>query len=134
MTEHVNAQAVRTTYAALSSGDLAAALEGLAPDVVLHFAGTGPLSGDHVGVDAVTALLVGITELTAGTQRIDVSRVFADNRHAVVELRETASRPDGATLDVTEVHVLGLNGEGRITQIWDIPDDPEAHDRFFDGL
>jgi hypothetical protein len=48
-------------------------------------------------------------------------------------LRETASRPDGATLDVEEVHVLGINGEGQITELTDLPNDPEAHDRFFDG-
>jgi hypothetical protein len=32
------------------------------------------------------------------------------------------------------VHLLSFNDEGRITDFWDLPDDPESHDRFFDGL
>jgi hypothetical protein len=29
--------------------------------------------------------------------------------------------------------VLSLDGDGLITDIWDVPDDPDSHDRFFDG-
>jgi ketosteroid isomerase-like protein len=133
MTEHRNVQQIRDTYAALAGGDLSAALGGLAPDVTLHFNGSGPLGGDHSGPDGVGAALAKVVELTAGTQKIEVHSVFADDRHGIVMLRETASRPDGVTLDVEEVHVLALNGEGRIAEIWDLPDDPGAHDRFFDG-
>jgi hypothetical protein len=50
-----------------------------------------------------------------------------------VVLRESASRPDGAVLDVDEVHVLAIDDEGRITDLWDLPSDPERHDLFFDG-
>src|SRR3974390_1594422 len=53
--------------------------------------------------------------------------------HGVVVLRETATRPDGAMLDIDEVHVLAIDEEGRITDLWDLPSDPETHDRFFDG-
>ena len=53
--------------------------------------------------------------------------------YAVVVMRETASRPDGATLDIDEVHLLAFNGEGQLTDLWDLPSDPEAHDNFFDG-
>ena len=53
--------------------------------------------------------------------------------HGFVVLRETASRPDGATLDLEEVHVLAIDDDGCITDQWDLPSDPEAHDRFFDG-
>lgn len=48
-------------------------------------------------------------------------------------LRETACRPDGATVDVDEVHVLGFDSEGRVPDLWDLPSDAETHDRFFDG-
>jgi hypothetical protein len=59
--------------------------------------------------------------------------VFADDHHGVVVLHETASRPDGATLDIDEVHVLAIDDQGRITDLWDLPTDPAIHDRFFDG-
>jgi hypothetical protein len=105
----------------------------MAPDAVFHFGGEGPLSGDRTGVDAISANLIGVFELTGGTQKLDISGIFADDNYGVVVLRETASRPDGATLDVEEVHVLGVDREGRITELTDLPTDPEAHDRFFDG-
>ena len=133
MPEHPNVQRIRNAYAAFSAGDLTAALKDLAPNAVFHFNGRGPLSGDHTGVDAITAALIGTFELTAGTQRLDIASVYADDRHGVVVLHETASRPDGATLDIDEVHVLAIDGEGRITDLWDLPTDPEIHDRFFDG-
>jgi ketosteroid isomerase-like protein len=134
MADHANVQRIRQTYSALATGDVTAVLQNLAPHGVLHLKGSGPLSGDHTGHAAVTAALAGIIDLTAGSLSVEVSGVFADDRHGVVVLRERASRPDGATLDVEEVHVLALDGEGLITDIWDLPDDPEAHDRFFDGL
>ncbi len=133
MSEHPNVQKVRDAYAAFANLDLASALENLAPKAVFHFNGSGPLSGDHTGLEDITAALVGTFEVTGGTQKLDISDVFADDLHAVVTIRETASRPDGATLDVHEVHLLAFDGEGRITDLWDLPDDPETHDRFFDG-
>jgi ketosteroid isomerase-like protein len=133
MAEHPNVQRISDAYAAFSAGDLPAALKDLAPNAVFHFNGQGPLSGDHAGVDDITAALIGTFELTAGTQKLDIASVYADDHHGVVVLRETASRPDGATLDIDEVHVLAIDEEGRITDLWDLPSDPEAHDRFFDG-
>jgi len=133
MAEHSNVQRIRDAYAAFSTGDLTAALKDLAPNAVFHFNGQGPLSGDHTGVDDITAALIGLFELTAGTQKLDIASVYADDQHGVVILRETASRPDGATLDIDEVHVLAIDAEGRITHLWDLPSDPERHDRFFDG-
>jgi hypothetical protein len=133
MTEHSNVQRIRDAYAAFAAADLAAALKDLAPDAVFHFNGSGPLSGDHTGINDISAALIGTFELTAGTQLLDITGVFADDHHGVVVLHETATRPDGATLDVEEVHVLAFDIEGRITDLWDLPNDPDAHDRFFDG-
>jgi ketosteroid isomerase-like protein len=133
MAEHPNVQRIRDAYAAFSAGDLTAALKDLAPNAIFHFNGRGPLSGDHAGVDDITTALIGIFELTAGTQKLDIASVYADDHHGVVVLHETASRPDGATLDIDEVHVLGIDAQGRITDLWDLPTDPETHDRFFDG-
>jgi hypothetical protein len=32
-----------------------------------------------------------------------------------------------------EAHVLPINPDGKITNLWDLPTDAEEHDRFFDG-
>jgi ketosteroid isomerase-like protein len=134
MPEHPNVKKVRAAYEAFANLDVATALKDLAPDGVFHFNGVGPLRGDHKGVEDVTAVLISTFEVTGGTQKLDISGIYADDLHAVINIHETASRPDGATLDVNEVHLLSFNDEGRITDFWDLPDDPESHDRFFDGL
>ncbi len=133
MSEHPNVQRVRDAYAAFAAGDLDTALKDLAPDAVFHFNGEGPVSGDHKGDEAIRAALIKTFELTNGTQKLDIKGVYADDQHAVVAMRETATRTDGASLDVEVAHVLTFDPDGRITNLWDLPEDPEAHDRFFDG-
>jgi ketosteroid isomerase-like protein len=133
MPEHPNVQKIRSAYEAFAAADLDTALKDLAPGAIFHINGSGPISGDHAGADNIGAALIGVFELTGGTQKLDISQIFADDHRGVVVMRETASRPDGATLDVNEVHVLAINDEGQITDLWDLPDDPETHDRFFDG-
>jgi hypothetical protein len=57
--------------------------------------------------------------------------VFADDHHAVANVRETATRADGARLDVREAHVFHLDPDGRATDWWNIHGDPEAYETFF---
>ncbi len=132
MPEHKNVQCIRSAYDAFTRGDLDGALGHVAPDAVFHYRGTGALSGDHLGHDEIREVLVGSFLLTGGTQLLDVQAVYADDDYAVVVVHETATRTDGLELDANEVHLVALNAEGRITNLWDIPDDPEAHDLFFD--
>jgi ketosteroid isomerase-like protein len=133
MAENPNVQRIRDAYAAFTAGDLTAALKDVAPDGVFHFTGEGPNSGDHKGAEAISAALVAVFEVTGGTQVLDIKSVFADDHHGVVVLHESATRTDGAKLDIDEVHVLALDSEGRITDLWDLPTDADVHDRFFDG-
>jgi ketosteroid isomerase-like protein len=134
MAEHPNVARVRGAYAAFAAGDLNTALADLAENAVFHFNGEGPLSGDHEGRAEIEKALIGTFELTGGTQKLDIKSVFADDQHAAVVLRETATRTDGATLDIDETHVLKFDAAGKITDLWDLPADPETHDRFFDGV
>jgi len=133
MAEHPNVSVVRDAYAAFSKGDLEGALAALADDAVFHFGGEGPNSGDHKGREAITAALVHNFELTGGSQALDVKDIFADDRRAAVVVHETASRVDGASLAMDEVHVLHFDGAGKITDLWDLPTDATVHDAFFDG-
>jgi hypothetical protein len=77
-------------------------------------------------------VLVSNDQLTNGTQKLEIHDIVADDHRGVVVLRETATRNDGATLDMEESHVLSLSG-AKVTHLWDVPTDAEAHDRFFDG-
>ena len=132
MAEHPNVALVRNAYAAFAKGDLDGALADLADDCVFHFGGEGPNSGDHKGREAITAALIKNFELTAGTQALDIKAIYADDDHAAVVLHETASRPDGASIALDEVHILRLR-DGKVLDLWDLPEDIQAHDNFFDG-
>jgi ketosteroid isomerase-like protein len=134
MAEHPNATQIRRVYAAFAAGEMGEVLERFDPDVVMYVGGAGPLAGVQKGRDGVTAVVTHSMELTGGTQRLDVQQVFADDDHAVVHVRETATRAaDRAILDVHEVHLLTLGPDGRIKEFWDIPADAGVHDAFFDG-
>ena len=132
MAEHPNVAMVRSAYEAFAKGDLDGALANLADDSVFHFGGDGPNSGDHKGREAIAAALIHNFELTAGTQSLDIKGIYADDDHAAVVLHETASRPDGASIAVDEVHILRLR-DRRLLDLWDLPEDIQAHDDFFDG-
>lgn len=132
MAEHPNVATVRNAYAAFAKGDLENALADVAAGCVFHFSGEGPNSGDHEGREAIAAALVKNFELTAGTQALDIKSIYATDDHAVVVLHETASRPDGASLSMDEVHVLRMR-DGKLLDLWDVPEDVTAHDDFFDG-
>ena len=133
MAEHPNVQRVRDAYTAFGAGDLDAALRDLADNAVFHFKGDGPIAGDHRGRADIEKALITAFELTGGTQKLDIRGIYADEDHAVVMLRETATRPDGATLDIDEAHVIKVDADGKITDLWDLQTDPELHDGFFDG-
>jgi uncharacterized protein len=134
MAEHPNVARIRQAYATLAAGDLPTVLEQFAPDILFHVGGDGPLAGVQKGREGATAALVHGFELTGGTQRFELRNVFADDDHAVIHVRETATRAaDGKALDVEEVHLMAFDANGLIAEIWDIPADPELHDDFFDG-
>lgn len=132
MAEHPNVAVVRNAYEAFGKGDLDAALADMADDCVFHFGGEGPNSGDHRGREAIATALANSFTLTGGTWVMDIKGIYADDHHAAVVLRETANRPDGAALDVDEVHVLRLR-DGKVVELWDLPEDIQAHNDFFDG-
>lgn len=132
MAEHPNVAIVRSAYEAFAKGDLDGALANLADDCVFHFGGDGPNSGDHKGREAISVALIHNFELTAGTQTLDIKGIYADDNHAAVVLHESASRPDGASIEVEEVHVLRLR-DNQVLDLWDLPQDIQAHDDFFDG-
>ena len=132
MAEHPNVAVVRNAYDSFAKGDLEGAMADMTDDSVFHFGGDGPNSGDHKGREAIAAALIKNFELTAGKWALDVTGIYADDDHAAVVLHETASRPDGASIELDEVHVLRLRA-GKVLDLWDLPEDIQAHDNFFDG-
>lgn len=134
MAEHPNVQRIRDSYSALDAGDLSAAFQYLAPAGVIHYNRRGHASRNLMGMDNISTALVKDYILTAGTQKFHITGIYADDHHGVVLLRQTASRPDGATLDLEGAHLLAFDSEGRLHDLWDIPSDREAQSEFFEPL
>ncbi len=133
MAEHPNVSVVRNAYESFAKGDLDGALADVADDCVFHFGGDGPNSGDHKGREAITAALIKNFELTAGTQALDIKGIYADDNHAAVVLHETASRPRRSVDRRWTRCTSSRLRDGKVLDLWDLPDDIQAHDDFFDG-
>ncbi len=79
---------VRRYLDAWQSGDITTVLDSYHPDLTLHWPGTHPLAGDHVGLDAA---LTALAELQSRTSR------------AVVSVGPLEERADGSVVvDVVE--------------------------------
>ncbi len=130
MADHPNAQKLRDTYAAFSSGEIDTVMEQWAPGIVWHVSGSSPLSGDYKGQDEIVGFFGKILELSGGSFQIEVHDVLANDTHAVALVHETGTR-DGKSLDMDAAHVFHMNDEGKTTEFWALPADQAADDAFW---
>ncbi len=129
MTENANATLVRRGFAAFSEGDMATLTEILAPDAVQHVPGNHQLSGDHKGRDAILTMYGQLAELTSGTIRVDLERVFAKGDQVVTVFRETGER-EGKSLDTRHSLVFTVL-DGRAVDLDDFAEDEKGDDAFW---
>jgi hypothetical protein len=124
MTEHPNIELTRRAYDAFAKGDLAALSELIADDVTWHVQGVGELSGDYHGRDEVFGFFGRLAEETAGTFRLDVHDVLANDEHAVALCMLSASRGT-KSVEVPVANVSPVR-DGKVTEFWAATTDPEA--------
>jgi len=124
MTEHPNVELTRQGYEAFAKGDLAALSGLIAGDVTWHVLGAGPLSGDYRGRDAVFGFFGRLAEETAGTFRLDVHDVLANDEHAVALCMLSASRGN-KSVEVPVANVSHIR-DGKVTEFWAATTDPQA--------
>ena len=105
-----NEALIRSTYDALSRGDMPAMHTLFAPDSVAHIAGRNPLSGDKLGVDALIEYFGELMARTDGNFNVDLRHAFADETAGAGIHQETARR-NGRVLDMQNVVVFRLAGE-----------------------
>ena len=96
----------------------------LADEVTWHVRGAGPLSGDYHGRDEVFAFFGRLAEETAGTFRLDVHDVLANDEHTVALCTLSASR--GAKSVETPVANVSHVRDGKVTEFWAATTDPQA--------
>jgi ketosteroid isomerase-like protein len=120
LTEHPNAAIVRALYA--GGGDADAQL--LHDDAVWHLPGRQPMSGDHVGREAVLRAMAHFEGI-----QLEVHDVIANDTHAVALLRAKGERK-GRTYDALEVDVFHLR-DGKIAEFWSFSEDQYQTDAYW---
>lgn len=130
MAEHPNVEQVRRGYDAFQRGDADVLRQVFADDVVWHNFGRNPFAGDHKGTDAVLEMFGRLGQETGGTLKLDVIDVLANDDHTVGFYRATAER-NGKKLDARFLQVFHLDGDRRVTEVWNFPDDTVTVDAFW---
>ena len=129
MAEHPNVGLLRKGYEAFAKGDIATVRELWSEDAVWHVPGSNRLSGDHRGRDAVFAMFARAVELSGGTLRFELHDALANDEHAVVLFRETASR-QGRQADLLGAAVFHVSN-AMVTEAWAFPYDQRATEEFW---
>jgi ketosteroid isomerase-like protein len=112
---------VRRGYEAFGAGDMDT-LRGLfTEDAVWHLGGSGGLSGDKQGLDAILAYFGELFTRSDGTIRVDLDDLIGGENHTVGFQRVHAQR-NGAAIDQRTVLVFALK-DGKVSEVYEFPED-----------
>jgi ketosteroid isomerase-like protein len=126
---HPNADVLAAHLDALSRGDIATAMSSYSNDVVLHYPGRNPLSGDYRGKDRVLALMGRVMELTQGSFRPDVHDILASDDHVAALVTVRAER-NGQPVEWTSIDLFHVR-DGKLAEHWVHEADQDMVDRFW---
>lgn len=130
MTNQTPAAVTAEYFEALGRGDVPSAMALLSPDVVWHQPGANRFSGDHAGLDGVSALLGGMMETSQGTFQLSVSGPAMVNGDLVaVPVTFSGTRPD-ASMGMAGVDLLTVR-DGKIVEVHLFSADGAAEDSFW---
>jgi len=122
MAEHPNAAVIRNLYGIAGGPDAVAHL--FHPDVVWHLPGRNPMSGNHVGRDAVLAAM----RYFDGVQ-LEVHDIVANDEHAVALLQASGERK-GKRYRALEADIFHVR-DGKIAEFWSFSEDQLLTDEFW---
>jgi ketosteroid isomerase-like protein len=130
MAEHPNAQLVRKGYDAFVRGDMETLRAMLAADATHHVPGTGVLSGDYKGQDAILDMYRRLGEETGGTFAVELRQVLVDGRGHAVTLHHLTADRQGKHLDEDGGIVFRIVGD-KMTDLDECVADIEAMNDFW---
>jgi ketosteroid isomerase-like protein len=129
MREHPNVELARRAWDAISRGDAESLRDTLSPDVRWRATARGtPWAGEHCGHEAVVDMLARVGEVSDFFQAELVDVLASDDRalfvfHVIFRLRGRV-----AELDYL---LLGRVVDGRFSELWTAPLDPDAMTRLW---
>jgi ketosteroid isomerase-like protein len=129
MADHPNIQRLRTGYDAFAKGDFPALDALFAEDIHWESPGRNQLSGTYEGRAAVYDFFRRLMEVTEGTFRVEVHKIFADDSDAVV-VATSSGRRGQVSAETLDAHVWRLRG-GRTTHFRIASSDQYAVDELF---
>jgi len=129
VSEHPHAQVLRDFFAAFGAPDREKLATLVTEDLVWHFPGQSPISGDWQGLDGVldgiraTAMALG-----GGRNGFELLHVYADDT-TVVSVHRDYYTGDDNHFDLRYVIYARMAG-GRIAEVWEVPFDQAENDRY----
>ena len=130
-TAQADVQAVRAGFEAVAAGDIVTFAAMFHTDATWNHRNPDRLGGIKHGVDEIVGFLAASMELTAGTLRPVPELFMPDGAgHVSVLTRLTAERPDGRTLDDTQILYFQLDG-GKVRSVDQFIGDPPAVTEFW---
>jgi ketosteroid isomerase-like protein len=124
-----NAQIIRNAYDDFATGKVPAVFAVLDARVTWHVPGHGPLSGVYTGHEQIGGFFARTMQLSAGTFRIEVHNVLADDDLVVVLVTVSAQR-NGVSASFPEVHVWRMRN-GKVVEFREFQGDEQREDQFW---
>jgi uncharacterized protein len=128
--QHPNERLMRDFFDAFGAADCDRLGNLMAPDLVWHFPGHSPISGDWRGVDG---LLTGIRAISMtlgrGNNGFELLHVLAGEGCAVTIHRDFYTGADNH-LDLCYALFVRIEN-GRMAELWEIPFDQAENDRYY---
>jgi len=130
MSEQTPAVVAATYFDALGRGDVPTALAQFDEAVTWHQPGANRFSGDHLGLEAVGALLGGMMEVSQGSFQLAVTGPAMVNGELVAVPVRFSGRREGASMDMAGVDLLTIR-DGKIIEVHLFSEDGAAEDAFW---
>lgn len=130
MTQQTPAAVAAAYFDALGHGDVPAALGMFSPQVVWHQPGANQFSGEHVGTDAVGALLGAMMRVSEGTFRVSPTGPGMANGELVAVPVRFVGAHSSAEMDMAGVDLLTVR-DGVIAEVHLFSADGAAEDAFW---
>jgi len=126
---HPNADLLAAHLDALAGGDIAAAMSFYSDEVLFHYPGRNPLSGEYRGKDQVLGLMGKVMALTKGSFHPEVHDILASDNHVAALVTVRAVR-DGRAVEWTSVDLFHIR-DGKLSEHWVHEVDQDTVDRFW---